>query len=960
VIWSAETYKIYEIKREDFHTTHETFMKLVHPGDVAKVDLAFKESYSKKTLQTLQHRIITPSGIIKYIEECWKIVYDEKGKPVRAVGTSQDITERAIFQEQREFEKRDKEALINTTDDLIWSLSSDFKLIAANNAFIKGMKAVAGVILKPGDDLLMKNVFTEEYLVFWKACYNKVLAGNSVQQEVYYPPITNSKESWGDISFKPIYKNNEVVGIACYSRDITERKLSEEMLRLSEAHLAEAQKLAKMGSWDFDIASGKLTWSQNLYDVFGTDKKTFHETHESFIHHVHEDDRYFVLKTNSQTMESGNPFSIEYNITTKKGENKVIQEHGYGVKDEKGKVIRLFGTAQDITESKKAEAALKEAFEEKNTVLESIDDGFFALDKNSLVTYWNSKAESLLNVKKEDVLGKNLFDMLTTPDSLVFYNNYQTAINENTTIHFEAFSKRSDKWFTVGAYPSDHGLSVYFKDVTENKLAEQNIINSEEKRRLIMNAALDAIICIDINGDITFWNPQAENIFGWTENEVLGKNFSGIIIPQEYRQAHKNEMDQYIKTGKGPVLNVLLKLSAMRRDGTSFPVELSILPIRQGDEEFFCAFIRDITENIKAENTIREALDEKSTILESIADAFFAVDKNWKVTYWNKHAEKVLQTPRNKILGSNLWNVFSTSIGSLSYKKYHEAIETRQVIQFQDYYPELNMWYDISAYPSANGLSVYFKDITERKVSEIMMNELNEDLKQQAKKLAISNAELEQFAYVTSHDLQEPLRMVTSFLTQIDKKYRSIIDDKGKVYIDYAVDGAKRMRQIILDLLEFSKVGTIEEKQENIDINDLVDEIKILFRKQISEKRAVINCDGLPRVLGHKSPLRQVFQNLVSNALKYSTNDKPVTIRITAEQLKDQWLIAISDNGIGIEAEYFDRIFIIFQRLHNKDEFSGTGMGLALTKKIIENQGGKIWLKSEAGKGSTFYFTIQK
>jgi light-regulated signal transduction histidine kinase (bacteriophytochrome) len=168
------------------------------------------------------------------------------------------------------------------------------------------------------------------------------------------------------------------------------------------------------------------------------------------------------------------------------------------------------------------------------------------------------------------------------------------------------------------------------------------------------------------------------------------------------------------------------------------------------------------------------------------------------------------------------------------------------------------------------------------------------------------------------------------------------------------------MRQIILDLLEFSRVGKVEEKVENIDLNDIVRGVIVLCQKQITEAKAIIKFENLPLLVASKTALRQVIQNLISNALKYHKKDQPPAINITAEETETHWQFAIIDNGIGIEEEYFNKIFIIFQRLHNKDEYTGTGIGLAVCKKTIENLGGKIWLESEENKGSTFYFTIPK
>ena len=275
-------------------------------------------------------------------------------------------------------------------------------------------------------------------------------------------------------------------------------------------------------------------------------------------------------------------------------------------------------------------------------------------------------------------------------------------------------------------------------------------------------------------------------------------------------------------------------------------------------------------------------------------------------------------------------------------------------------------WSNISISPVAdkNGWNTHWiaiqRDVTQSKLLEMRLIELNENLQRQAKELAASNLELEHFAYVASHDLQEPLRMVTSFLSLLEKKYKDVVDDRGRKYIFFAVDGAKRMQQIILDLLEFSRIGRTDEKKCEIDLNELIIEIKLLLQRKIDEKNAVILVQSLPVINTYKSPIWQVFQNLIGNALKYSREGVPVEIEIKVKEFPGCWQFAISDNGIGISSEYFNKIFIIFQRLHNRDAFPGTGIGLAITRKVIEKLGGQIWIESTLGKGSTFYFTLLK
>jgi light-regulated signal transduction histidine kinase (bacteriophytochrome) len=267
---------------------------------------------------------------------------------------------------------------------------------------------------------------------------------------------------------------------------------------------------------------------------------------------------------------------------------------------------------------------------------------------------------------------------------------------------------------------------------------------------------------------------------------------------------------------------------------------------------------------------------------------------------------------------------------------------------------------DIGDIIGVKGFVFNSRDITERKESEDQLNQLNRQLREQSTRLLASNEELEQFAFVASHDLQEPLRMVASYLNLLEKRYHDKLDEKSKKYIGFAIDGAKRMRSLILDLLEFSRVGKLEDAKENVDVNELIQEIRSLLAKQIKEKHASIHCLDLPVVYAQKTPLLMVFQNLVSNAMKYTGEGVRADIHISATSFDDHWQFVVKDNGIGIDPEFFDKIFIIFQRLHNRDHYSGTGIGLAVTKKIIEKRGGKIWVESKEGNGSTFFFTVKK
>lgn len=234
---------------------------------------------------------------------------------------------------------------------------------------------------------------------------------------------------------------------------------------------------------------------------------------------------------------------------------------------------------------------------------------------------------------------------------------------------------------------------------------------------------------------------------------------------------------------------------------------------------------------------------------------------------------------------------------------------------------------------------------------------LEKNIKERTKELQRSNAELEQFAYVASHDLQEPLRTVTSYVQLLERRYKDKLDDDANDFIAFAVDGSNRMRVLIQSLLEYSRVNS-KRPFEELDLNVFMKTILINLNESIKENNVKINVNPLPKIFGDPILMNQLFQNLLSNAIKFK-GEVPPEIAISCEKKEDKFLFSIKDNGIGIEKEYHDKIFVIFQRLQDKGKYSGTGIGLAICKKIVERHGGKIWVESELGKGTTFYFTIK-
>ncbi|MBD3630773.1 PAS domain S-box protein [Cyclobacterium sp.] len=620
--------------------------------------------------------------------------------------------------------------------------------------------------------------------------------------------------------------------------DISEKKKLEDLL-------ARASKLARIGSWEMETREGAgktMYWSPSTREIYEVNE-AYSPTLAKNLTFFKGDSNRKIREAIEKLIQTGEEYDLELMIETARGNKKWIRSIGQS-EWFRGKCQKIYGSIQDIHLRKLAEEKQRKLLQERNNTLESIGDGFFAVDKDWIITYWNRKAEQILGKPKEEVLGANLWEIYQDKAAREFFPEYSRAMEKQEVVNIERYYRGLNIWVEISIYPSAEGLSVYFKDVTEKKLAFEAVKTSNERFKLVNKATNDAIYDWNISTGITLWGDGFERILGYkAENFTQLDQFIAIIAPEQ-REGFKNDLSKSLK----------------QKDSSIWEREYVLN---------------------KKDGSMAEIL-ERGYIL------------------------------RDKKSGEAL-----RMVGALN-------------------------------------------DITQRKVYENSLKQLNTDLKKYARDLSRSNAELEQFAYIASHDLQEPLRMVTSFLTQLEKKYDKALDEKAHQYIHFAVDGARRMRQIILDLLEFSRVGRMDGRLVELDVGKLLEDVLHLQRKSIEEKNASFAIDPMPVIKAFRSPMVQIFQNLIENALKYNRKHIELKINIKAIELPDAWQFLVEDNGIGIEKQYFDKIFVLFQRLHKSDQYAGTGMGLAIVKKHVENLNGNIWVNSVVGKGTDVYFTIPK
>lgn len=764
----------------------------------------------------------------------------------------------------------------------------------------------------------------------------------------------------------------DVTEIVLAKKDIEESKI---IIEKSTEILKQTENISKIGRWEQELSTGKIYWHDTVYQMLGYQPQEFEMTAANLVKILHPDDLERRNAAFKEALEEQKDYKIELRFIAKDKSIINIIVRGVFIYDKRGKPKKMVGTLQDITDIKTAQALAKKAIEDSNERFEYVNkatfDAIWDWDVTNDTIFWGEGFESIFNHKISDLeTSSNSWRENIHPDDLQrVTDSFYTIIksNESNWIEEYLFKKGNGDY----AYVINKGIIIRdennratriigaMHDITKNKKEEQRLKLLET----VITNTNDAIVIKEANPSsklgrkIIYVNDAFTRMTGYSQSEIEGKTHKVLQGPN----SNKKELEKFYKAldeQKGTEITI----KNYKKNGEEYWVNLIANPVfnDKGEHTHWVSIERDVTERKKQEHELAEINQKLQNTLESIQDGFYTLDNDWKVTYWNHEAELISGRSQEEMLGKNFWKIYEGQISNTIYKKYNKAKKQNKSVHFEVYSKIRKKWYELNAFPSNIGLTVYFKDIDDRKQNEAKLKKINKSLETHVKKLAISNQELEQFAYVASHDLQEPLRMVTGFLTQIEKKYDAILDEKGKKYIFFAVDGAKRMRQIILDLLDFSRIGKTENILEEINVTDIIDEIALLYRKQIEEKKATINYINLPKIINYATPLKQIFQNLISNSLKYSKASLNPIITISSEETPHDWKFTIEDNGIGIHSEYFNRIFIIFQRLHNKDEYSGTGMGLAITKKILENLGGQIWLESEEGVGTTFYFTIPK
>jgi PAS domain S-box-containing protein len=699
---------------------------------------------------------------------------------------------------------------------------------------------------------------------------------------------------------------------------------------------------------------------------------------------VHPDDRERVAESTRARL-AGEMEAIQYRFRIIRKNGEIIDCEVLGRRvDYQGRPA-IMGTLMDITDRKRAEDALRESEARYRTVIAAIAEGVITHDAEGNVIAANSSAKQILGLTTEQMLEGALADVHWTvirEDGSPFpmadrpvRKTLATGQSQSGIVMGLQRPEGNTTWLMNNSEPlySENqnelvGVVTTFRDITERKRAEDVLRESEERYRSVIAAIGEGVIIHDTDGNAIATNHSAEQLLRLTAEQIIEDGAlrdaywtvvreDGSPYPLEERPVMKT-----LATGESQS-NVIMGLQ--RPDGNTIWLMNNSEPLHAQNRDELAGVVAsfwDITERKHEQQALQESEELHRSLFENAPIGLAIIRDDGDLMACNDALLHPGGYTREDVAGINIMSLFHNL---------EEAIEIVEIFdregKIEEFETQLRRKddtpYDVllSMRPvqmgGQPGWQVLVDDITERKTSEAMLKDLNQRLRDRAAELTRSNAELESFAYVASHDLQEPLRMVSSYVELLARRYQGQLDDDADEFIAYAVDGANRMRNLINDLLLYSRAGTRGKDFEVVDGEEVLSASLANLRLAIEESGATISHDPLPTILADARQLGQVFQNLISNAIKFRS-EKPPEIHISAEQTGDKWRFSVRDNGLGVAPEFFDRIFVIFQRLHTKEEYPGTGIGLAVSKRIVERHGGQMWLESQPEEGTTFYFTL--
>jgi PAS domain S-box-containing protein len=623
------------------------------------------------------------------------------------------------------------------------------------------------------------------------------------------------------------------------------------------------------------------------------------------------------------------------------------------VRDAKGRIIGGINLLMDITDRKNAEI---EAHEQFRAIVETTPECVKIVAPDGTLLFMNAPGLAMVDASSaEAVTGKNVYDLIAAEDRDRFRKfNEGICQGEKASLQFDiAGLKGTRRRVETHAAPLRHvdGTTVHLAithDITERRRTEGAALLLSA----IVDSSDDAIISKDLHGVITSWNKSAERMFGYTAAEAIGQPVATLLIPPDRLDEEPQILARLRRGERVDHFETVRR----RKDGARLDISLTISPVRDARGTIVGAskIARNISENKRIQMALLASEARFRQLADTMPQMVWTARPDGYIDYYNERWYEYTGFNRDAFGDSSWKQILHPEDVQRAHETYYTAINSGQPYSIEYRLADRNenrwRWFV--------GRAVAVRDAEGKIMKWFGTCTDIDDQKRVQDHLRRANEDLEQFAFSASHDLQEPLRSIKIYSELLATRHGETINGEAQKFLTYVRNGATRMEMLVRDLLTYTQVTKIESPGETTDANEALNSALANLAGAVSESGAKITADPLPSLPVHGMHLQQIFQNLIGNAIKYRDPERQPVVHVAIERQDGHWIFAVSDNGIGIDPEYKENIFGLFKRLHNNDEYSGTGIGLAICQRIVDRYHGRIWVESEPGRGSTFRFKL--
>lgn len=984
VYWDDRIFEIYGLKPGKHPASYETWLQTVHPDDQQYMIRSLEEIIFKGTKYDFEFRIIRPDGEVRWIGAVGQVFKNIQGKPVRMVGVNYDITSRKQAEKELYVSKTKLETAIESMTDAIVITDSQGQFLQFNEAFaifhkFKNKEECSKYINdypKTFEGLFMNGapVPPEEWPI------SRALKGERGRNfELIIHRIDTDDRWMASCSYAPIRDaSGQITGTVMAGRDITERKQAEEALRVSEERYRNIFESAVIGIYRTTPDGKILMANPTLIKLLGFDSleelKQRNLEEEGFERKASRDE--FRRKLEKEGKVTG----LESEWRTRDGIPVFVSENARAFYNDRGEILYYEGTIEDITERKMMERHLRESEEKfRKAFLINPDSITITRMEDGIFVSINNGFTQIFGYSEEEAKGKTAYQLGIFMDreerQRYVYELKRKGGVENWEIKLKAKNGKIIDCLVssviIEVEGRDHILST-MKDVTEFNRAEAELRKQEallnEMGRMAQIGGWEyypktgKVIWTSEVARIHDLDPTSEVPVDMGISFYYGASQEMIkeAVQQAVEEARPYDLECEIITAKGVRKWVRSIGNPVVEDGKVVKVTGSF---------------QDITIRKNTEIALRRSEENFRLLIESISLPVAYIDQQGNILFRNNKFYEVFGYSEEEIPTIREWWI----------NAYPDPEYRRMTVNNWALFVErarntgkdtISAEYDITCKDGSvrtiitsgvfinDSILITLIDITERKRAEQEIIKLNESLEKRVEErtfqLMEANRELEAFSYSVSHDLRAPLRHINGFVDLLNQKYKDLLPEKGQHYLQTIVESSNHMGTLIDDLLQFSRTGRQEMKHMNLDMNVIVKEVLKLLDPDIQSRKIEWKIDPLPAVTGDHALLRMVWYNLLSNAVKFTKNRQAAIIEIGCIEDDKEYTFFVRDNGAGFDMKYVHKLFGVFQRLHSKNDFEGTGIGLANVRRIIQKHGGRTWGESQQDQGATFYFTLPK